>query len=366
MIERLNSNRIKEVSDLFWHQDKIYRQLAPFNGEAIEAFNAQMLSALTRLGMMLVMLALTVFYVGKSREIAFPVYWGMVLSYVGLFWLFRMPRMRKHLRLGLYAVFSIMFLFTFYFSLIDSPDMRATLLLGAFCIMPLGFIDRPLRMNLFAAFWFAAHTGLAFILKPRYAMDDAINSLSFAVLGCFLGNMMVRVRVENFDARRLLTIERDTDVLTGLYNRRKLSETLKNLANEGTERPSGVMMLDIDHFKKFNDSHGHAAGDRFLEAFGAALMRFSMDHRIHFYRYGGEEFLALAYDCHGEALPDLARSLQSALHDEGASGRRLTVSIGVVSCTKEASPDYERIIDRADTACYEAKRAGRNTVRMAE
>ncbi len=366
MIDQMNSNRIKEISNLFWHQDKVYRQLAPLNGEAIEEFNAQMLSALTRLGMILTMLALAVFYLGKNRQIAFPVYWGMVLSYMGIFWLYRIPRMRRHLRPGLYAVFSIMFLLTMYFSLIDSPHMRATLLLGAFCIMPLGFIDRPLRMNLFAAFWLVLHTGLAFVIKPGYAMDDAVNSLTFAILGCFLGNMMVRVRIENFDARRLLTIERDTDVLTGLYNRRKLFETIEMFAAKGTERPAGVMMLDIDHFKRFNDSHGHAAGDRFLEAFGAALTRFSQEHRVHFYRYGGEEFVALVYGCSEKELLILAQSLQTVLGAEEAEGRRLTVSIGVVSCAKEASPDYERIIDRADTACYQAKRAGRNTVRMAE
>lgn len=116
--------------------------------------------------------------------------------------------------------------------------MRATILLGAFSIMPLGFIDRPGRINLFVAFWLAVHTILALYLKPQYALDDMINSLCFAILGCFIGNMMVHVRLESFEAYRLLTIEKETDILTGIFNRRKLFETLAILETIDAEKPT--------------------------------------------------------------------------------------------------------------------------------
>lgn len=176
--------------------------------------------------------------------------------------------------------------------MIHTLDMRATVLLGAFCLMPLGFLDRPYRMNFFVAFWFLVHTLLTIFLKPYYWMDDAINCLCFAILGCYFGNLMVRVRVESFEAQRQLIIEKETDVLTGLYNRRKLFEALADLETSDVERPSGILMIDIDHFKIFNDRYGHAAGDRLLNGLGTTLLIFSQNYRLVFYRYGGEEFVA--------------------------------------------------------------------------
>lgn len=240
--------------------------------------------------------------------------------------------------------------------------MRATVLLGAFCIMPLGFIDRPVRMNLFAVFWFAAHTGLAFYFKPQYASDDMVNSLCFAILGCFVGNIMVWTRLESFEAHRLLTIEKETDVLTGLFNRRKLFETLAVLETPDAQKPSGIFMIDIDHFKDFNDSHGHAAGDKCMNFLGKTFTEFTRNFRVDFYRYGGEEFVAIAYGYDENELFTIAESLRIAVQNTNMDGYRATVSIGVAHCGDEQVKNYENIIHRADQAVYAAKRAGRNKV----
>lgn len=230
--------------------------------------------------------------------------------------------------------------------------------------MPLGFIDRPVRMNLFVAFWLVVHTILAFYLKTQYALDDTINCLCFAILGCFIGNIMVWVRLDSYEVHRLLTIQKETDVLTGLFNRRKLFETLEQLEKTDTEKPSGILMVDIDYFKDFNDNYGHVAGDRYLNRIGEALTKFMNNFQLHFYRYGGEEFVAIAYGYSKEDLLSIAESLWIAVQSIDMNGHCTTVSIGAAYCGDEEVTNYENVIVRADKAAYAAKRAGRNKVCM--
>jgi len=348
----------------FQHQDRIHEQLVSANRKATEAFNTKMLSALTLMGGLLMVLPILAVPFSNTKAGAVPAYLLASLLFIALFLLYRLPVMKKYMLLGLYLCFSVFFLLATYLSVIHSPGTRATILLGAFCIMPLGFIDRPVRMDLFAATWLAVHTILAFYLKPEYALDDTINCLCFAILGCFLGNMMVRVRLESYEAHRLLTIEKETDVLTGLFNRRKLFETLAVLETAEAEKPSGILMVDIDYFKAFNDNYGHAAGDSCLSRFGEVLTKFMQNYRLMFYRYGGEEFVVMAYGYNEEELFSIAESLRIAVHSTDMDGHQITVSIGAAYCGDEQVLNYEKVIDRADKAAYAAKHIGRNSVCM--
>jgi hypothetical protein len=261
---------------LFVNQERTYTQLASDNANAVEVYNWKILLALTQIGGALMLLPLLAIHFSETKISAAPAYIIAALIYFAIFFLFRIPAMKKHTLCGLYITFSVFFMLAIYLSVIHSPDMRATILLGVFCVVPLGFIDRPGRMDLFVAFWFAVHTVLAFYLKPQYALDDMLNGLCFAIFGCFIGNIMVWVRLESFEAHRLLTIEKETDVLTGLYNRRKLFETLAVLETADAEKPSGIMMIDIDAFKDFNDSYGHAAGDLCLNCFLGSHMSYQI------------------------------------------------------------------------------------------
>lgn len=353
---------MRKWSNLFWNQEKTYKQLAADNCEAIREYNENMLSVLTLIGGLLMLLPLLAVPFSNTKLDAIPAYLLAASIYFAMFLLFRFSFMKQHTLCGLYISFSTFFLFAIFLSVIHSPDMRATILLGVFCIMPLGFIDRPIRMNLFVAFWLATHTILGVYLKPLYVLDDTLNILCFAIFGCFFGNMMVRVRIESYDASRLLTIEKETDVLTGLSNRLKLFETLAVLETAHAEKPSGALMLDIDCFKHFNDSYGHAAGDRYLSRLGEVLTKFAQKFRLHFYRYGGEEFVAMAYGYGEKELFCIAESLRIAVQSTDMDGLRSTVSIGVAYCGEEQVRNYENVIDRADKAVYAAKRAGRNKV----
>lgn len=346
----------------FRNQGKTYLQLVTDNYKAAKEYNEKMLSALTLMGGLLMLLPLLSAPFSNTKADAVPAYLLVTSIFFLLFLLFRLPVMKKHALCGLYIGFSVFFQFAIYLSVVHSPNMRATILLGAFCIMPLGFIDHPGRMNMFVAFWFSVHTVLAFYLKPQCALDDTINCLCFAILGCFLGNMMIRVRLESYEAQRMLTIEKETDILTGLSNRRKLFESLVALETTDVEKPSGILMLDIDHFKEFNDCNGHAAGDRYLSIFGQTLANFMQNFRLHFYRYGGEEFVAMAYGYDEKELFSIAEGLRIAVQSTDMDGHKITVSIGAVYCGDDQVLNYEKVIDRADKALYAAKNAGRNMV----
>ena len=355
---------MKKRPNPFWSQEKTYAQLLSDNRRAAEEYNEKMLSILSRMGCLLILLPLLTFPFSETKLDAVPAYLSAILAYFTLFLLSRLPVMKRHTLSGLYIGFSVFFLLAIYLSVVHSPHMRATILLCAFCIMPLGFIDDPRRMDMFVAFWLVLHTILAFYLKPQYALSDTINSLIFSIFGCFIGNRMIWTRLENYDARRLLTIEKETDVLTGLSNRRKLFEILTVLETADAEKPSGIFMVDIDHYKEFNDLHGHAAGDKCLSRFGELMAKFMHNFRLHFYRYGGEEFVVMAYGYDGKELFSIAESLRIAVQSMDLDGHQITVSIGVAYCGDESILNYEKVIDRADKAAYAAKRTGRNRVCM--
>lgn len=346
------------------NQENSYMQLASANRKAIDEYNDKTLSTLLLLGWVLVLLPLAAVPFSNTKAGAVPAYILSFLLFFTLFLLFKIPAIKKYTYVGLYASFSVLFLLGIYLSVVHSPDMRATILLGGFVITPLSFIDRPHRSILFLAFWLVVHTALAFYLKPRYALDDTLNCMVSGVLGGYLGRTLVQVRLESFDARRLLVMEKETDVLTGLFNRRKLFETLAILETTDAEKPSGILMIDIDHFKELNDNYGHAAGDRCLRCFGEVLIKYMQNFRLHFYRYGGEEFVALAYGYTQKEIFSVAEGLRIAVQSADMDGRRITVSIGAVYCGQEQVRNYEKIIVRADEAVYAAKRLGRNRVCM--
>ncbi len=339
-------------------------KLASANFEVVEQYNEKMLSKLSLMGGLLTLLPILSVPFSNTKASAVPAYLLATSLSLAMFLLFRLPVMKKYTLCGLYLCFSGFFLLAIYLSVIHSPNMRATILLGVFCIMPLSFIDRPLRMNLFVAFWFSVHTVLAFHLKPVYDLDDIINCLCFAILGCFFGNMQISVRLKGYEANRLLIIEKETDVVTGLFSRRKLFETLALLETPEAEKPTGVLMIDIDHFKEFNDSYGHAAGDKCLSHFGEVLREAVQNLRLQSFRYGGEEFVAIAYGYDKKELLSIAEGIRIAVQDADMGGHKITVSIGAAYCGDETVKNYEKVIDRADMAAYESKHTGRNRVSM--
>jgi two-component system cell cycle response regulator len=158
-----------------------------------------------------------------------------------------------------------------------------------------------------------------------------------------------------------------TDAVTGLFNRHYLEQQLDLLTARARAagKPLSVLMLDIDHFKVVNDTHGHAAGDKVLRAIGELIIANVRGIDIAA-RYGGEEFAIVMPETDlatARPIADRLRRLLSALdiaHDE-AGALSVTTSIGVAELC-DADQDGHAVLARADNALYWAKRNGRNRV----
>jgi two-component system cell cycle response regulator len=161
-----------------------------------------------------------------------------------------------------------------------------------------------------------------------------------------------------------------TDELTGLYNRRYLASHLSAMFDRAywTGRPLSVMILDLDHFKAVNDTHGHDVGDKVIREF-AEKIRSSVRGMDLACRYGGEEFLIAMPDTEREFARVVAERLRQevAAHaivvNGGRDELRVTVSIGIASTEDGPKDDTaQRLVKRADEMLYSAKTAGRNRV----
>lgn len=170
----------------------------------------------------------------------------------------------------------------------------------------------------------------------------------------------LRERMAELERRSLL------DLLTGVPNRRYLDSELAALFAlwQKSGVPFGVLFFDIDHFKGFNDTHGHDIGDRVLETTAKTLVSAVRPFDV-IGRWGGEEFVGLFPNAERETLASIGERLRSAVEATWieADGQRLsvTVSIGGTS-SEEGDSSPSALVKRADTMMYRSKQEGRNRV----
>jgi diguanylate cyclase (GGDEF)-like protein len=186
--------------------------------------------------------------------------------------------------------------------------------------------------------------------------------------------LLVAKRILSLQERLLsmrdeLLVQATHDALTGLWNRRATMESLgRELARSKREgRPVGLLLADIDHFKKINDTYGHLAGDCVLQTVATRLKN-AMRTYDTVGRYGGEEFLIVSPGCDETALMRRAEHLREAIAAGPVVTREgnisVTLSLGAAVATTELPQD--QFIKAADEALYRAKRGGRNHSELAE
>jgi diguanylate cyclase (GGDEF)-like protein len=193
----------------------------------------------------------------------------------------------------------------------------------------------------------------------------ASDFISKPVEGAFL-DLRIQRAIELEHARRLAKL----DSLTGLYNHRffqeRLGEEVKR--SERHARPLALLLLDIDHFKEFNDTHGHITGDAVLREVSRLLLESSRVEDI-VARYGGEEFAMILPETACEGAGVFADRVKRAFESDRLTepdlprDMKITVSIGVAGWTAESTK--ESLLEAADQALYRAKREGRNRVCVA-
>ncbi len=199
--------------------------------------------------------------------------------------------------------------------------------------------------------------GVLFVQSGQLVSKQRIDALTVLVSHLALGLTNLRMR----EALRSQSVR---DALTGIYNRRYFDETLQRelLASARHGVPLSLLMFDVDHFKMFNDTHGHQAGDESLKAL-ARIMRSAFRGSDVICRYGGEEFAIILIgtdlqNAHAKADSFRRTVAESELSYGGRDLGRMTVSIGVASSDEFRKPDA--LVRAADTALYQAKRSGRN------
>jgi diguanylate cyclase (GGDEF)-like protein/PAS domain S-box-containing protein len=180
----------------------------------------------------------------------------------------------------------------------------------------------------------------------------------------------VGLSVANIRLREALRAQSTKDPLTGLYNRRYLQEMLDREIRRAIRSEQALgLMLDLDHFKKFNDTHGHEAGDTVLRETGSFLVR-SIRAEDFVCRYGGEEFVVVLPTADLRAAEARAQRIRAKLRDlvimhDGQSLGLITASIGVAALPNHGTNERD-LLQVADAALYRAKREGRDRVMVAE
>jgi len=180
----------------------------------------------------------------------------------------------------------------------------------------------------------------------------------------------VGLSVANIRLREALRAQSTKDPLTGLYNRRYLQEMLDREIRRAirSEQALGILMLDLDHFKNFNDTYGHDAGDAVLRETGSFLVR-SIRAEDFVCRYGGEEFVIVLPTADLRAAEARAQRIRAKLCDlvimhAGRSLGLITASIGVAALPNHGTNERD-LLQAADAALYRAKREGRDRVAVA-
>lgn len=167
------------------------------------------------------------------------------------------------------------------------------------------------------------------------------------------------------DAMRELTL---TDVLTGVANRRSFNEAMDNEWRRcaRSEQPLAVIMIDIDHFKNYNDAYGHQQGDQCLQQVASAMKRCAGRPPDLLARYGGEEFIILLPAVGGDGAEVVANRILEEVrglnlpHSASSVSDQVTVSMGVAAVHPSDDNDPEALIRTADALLYRAKETGRN------
>ncbi len=262
----------------------------------------------------------------------------------------------------------------------------ATILVGAGLFLPW---DQRWHLSALAA---SLTVATVFVLSPLGAsliVPDRANLLlgvGMAAVTSFIGHGLWQRRLrgmleQQFELRNLsryaqrqeshvLELNRELnhvarrDSLTGIGNRLALDEAIARLLDQGNRlRPLrfALVLFDIDHFKAYNDEHGHLAGDAALGRLGEILRRATRGADLAF-RYGGEEFLLLLPEVDLNGAMAVAERVRVATGEGRPGLPPFSVSGGVALCDPADGRDPEPLLRRADTALYLAKRAGRNRI----
>mgnify|MGYP000009161561 FL=1 len=207
-------------------------------------------------------------------------------------------------------------------------------------------------------FWDPVRGG---VLDSENAFVDFI--LSLLLLGLFYGICAFLIRIEREKSNVSIDLERQrqkyhmeslTDALTGVWNRQALREAFRRLEDRAADCQVFLAMMDLDDFKRLNDTYGHYRGDDYLKALSGVLKAVETD-RIQAFRFGGDEFCLLFYSCSGEETEQICCQIQTRFAAERVHKICQPVSVSIGIARFEAGERPSHLLQRADAALYQAK-----------
>lgn len=251
------------------------------------------------------------------------------------------------------------------------------MLMPVMMLSPFFFLGLHFRPALYSvALTFIAYLTSALVFEmPATVLLGSCALLLVTVATCAVAAWQLEKQSRrSFLEGRLITQLAEHDALTGAKNRRVFDEHLARLWQQAIRdrRPLAILLIDVDHFKAFNDLYGHQAGDGALRQVAQAVQAQISRPLDMLARYGGEEFAVILYDSGRDGTLDIARRIHAAVgtlhieHRGAPETRSVTVSIGVAAIEPTPSRDPRGAVQLADEALYTAKTLGRNQVHMAD
>lgn len=352
----------------YWQYDSAReKQMLIYNSKEINIHNHNMITVLllihTSLFLLLFMFtSITNYYGYRSRS-----YFICSLFLLSFYLLLKVAKSFLRGITLLYLGYIALFLYCMYSSRVLSPDTTCSTILALLSQFPLTIMDKKWRINFILLLFTISYIILVIPYKcPDIAIIELVNVVGFAIMSSLIGGHLRASRLEALELRRIGFIRETTDSLTNLPNRRKLFDIIESF-NMDAPSFTNIAMLDIDFFKLYNDGYGHQCGDSCLRRISKCFASIAEEYPVTFYRYGGEEFMAIInYEdptdakalCHiiNQRVYDL-----QIKHIHSGIGYA-SVSIGLASL-KDLPPDssFDTWICAADSALYGAKSSGKNT-----
>ena len=240
-------------------------------------------------------------------------------------------------------------------------DLKLTSLVGWLSIAGKTFSDLflfwdPARKSVFATDGTLIDSGVSLTLLVLFYAVCCI------LLSTERAKTLVSIHLE--EERERFWKESVTDALTRVGNRQAMREAFQQMPRPDDPAPFHLAMLDLDDFKALNDTYGHSIGDQYLRALGDLLLAASSE-RILPFRFGGDEFCILFYDCSREEVLNICRCLQADFSTQKiqCTGLRVSISVGVARYHPGDTPSI--LLNKADKALYQAK-GEKGAIRLSE
>ena len=284
-------------------------------------------------------------------------------------------------------LWAICYLFVFFYSIIifwgmvatqtytDAP-MHILPLLSIIILLP------DFQPKIFISFLIIPYTVLATVIMYFKELFDNFSDNIFFMINMFLIIIVIKILLYNSDVHKFIYTSKinelnkkleglsTTDELTKLNNRRSFSEYIEIIwkQHHRLHLPVTLLMVDVDYFKKYNDSLGHLEGDKALIAIAQCLKNHIKRETDFVARFGGEEFVCLLPFVAKDEAVNFAETLVENVenmqihHPMSEHSKYVTISVGMASIVPDDNNSYTQLLDEADKALYTAKELGRNRV----